>query len=101
MPEDKPNFLVRHGIVPWHIIMFSIMLLGTITQFVVFRTQTEDFEAATSKELAQVWVRITQLETGTNSVHLNIGIITTRLDHIEHQIERLVQQNDRIIEQLN
>ena len=101
MTDAKSNFLVRHGIVPWHIIMVSVMLLGTITQFVIFRTQTIDFEAATDKELAQIWERIAQLDTLTNSANLNTGIITTRLDHIEQQVNRLVQQNDHILERLS
>ena len=101
MSNEKPGYLAKHGIVPWHLYMVAVMFISTIIQFVSFRTHTQDFEVAASKDISTLEQRLTEFDKRLNTVTSKYGVINTRLDHIDAQVSRLVQQNDKIIERLS
>ena len=98
MANTKSGYLARHGIVPWHVFLFATMVITTIAQFVSFRTHAQDFEDAAKKEIARINLQLTELDKRVDTVSSKYGVIDARLDHIDRQVARLVEQNDRIIE---
>ena len=100
MSNENPGYLAKHGIVPWHIFMVAVMLISAVAQFVSFKMHTEDFEVAADKDISAIEQQLIEFDKRLNSVTSEYGVINTRLNHIDTQISRLVQQNDRIIERL-
>ena len=101
MSNEKPGYLAKHRIEPWHLYMVAVMFVSTIIQFVSFRTHTQDFEAAAAKDISALEQRLIEFDKRLNTVTSKYGVINTRLDHIDAQISRLVQQNDKIIERVS
>ena len=101
MSNEMPGYLAKHGIVPWHLYMVAVMFISTIIQFVSFRTHTEDFEVAADKDISAIEQRLVEFDKRLNAVTAKYGVINNRLDHIDSQISRLVQQNDKIIDRLS
>ena len=97
--ENARSYLAKRGIEPWHVFLFVVMFVGWIVSYAVFRQQTISYEDRTTKKIMVLDAEITQLRHSVDRAGEG-GVIDTRLSHIEHQIERLVHQSDKIIDRL-